>query len=97
MRLVFQQVREYTLCTVRTLHYTTSGQRKNPTHPPHGAELLEATSRQRGGRSPTVVFTPSFPSFAPYAPQWLTAIGICPFSLIPDYSLYAMSVLILYP
>ncbi len=76
---------------------TTSGQRKNPTHPPQGEELLEATSRQRVGRSPTIILTPSFPSFAPYAPQWLTAIGICPFSLIPDYSLYVMSVLILYP
>ncbi len=73
-----------------------STHRKNPTHPPHGEELLETTFRQRGGRSPNIVLTPSFPSFAPYAPQWLIAIGICPFFLIPDNSLYVTSVL-LYP
>jgi hypothetical protein len=58
------------------------GQRKKKTE-----GVAESNIQTRGGLSTTTVFTPPFSLFAPYAPQWLTAIGVCPFSLVPDYLL----------
>ncbi len=83
---------EVTLCVqtfhlqqVSVLHWWSTGKKS---HPPTA----------RGGVAQSNIQTSSLHSslflFAPYAPQWLVAIGVCPFSLVPTYLLYVLPVIV---
>ena len=99
MRLVYQQVRVYTLCTDPS---PTTGvclalmvyREKSKSHPPTARGGVAKSNIQTGVG---VVRLPSsllpFLS-APFTPHWLIAIGVCPFSLVPDYLLYVLSVIV---